>query len=1327
MEVSYVLLFLYTVSSLLIYNMVSEFVPGSLLKPLDIDSGDRCPAEAWEVWLQRFKIFLVAGDYESKPDEKKIALFLHMIGERGLHIFNSFGLKAQHEDKSLKLVDVFKRFDEHFLPKKNITFLRHKFFTRSQKEESIEDFVASLNKLSLDCEFKDLREGLVKDILILGLKNNQLKERLLRESDLKLDKAVMLCKAVEATAGHMREMDPCSIKEEPVFLVKKNFKKAVVCFKCKQVGHYANKCYKREKQFSNRQNVSKQNFKFKSHKNVNYVENFSEGDSDEFFVGVLGTPSRKDWCQNIEINKFNIKCKLDTGAQVNVISLDLLLKIGLTSDVIKKNNKIILKTLNGNLPVLGTILLRCFVAKSMELLEFMVISTDCVPLLGLPTIEKLNLISRNENCVNNMHLEVHNINVKNADPIVSKYKNIFSGIGKIECTPFHIKLKEDAVPRIDAPRRVPYALYDSVKAELKRMTDAGVIEKVDYPTEWVNSMVVTKKKNGSIRICLDPRHLNKFIIKPQFAIPTVEEIFSKFSGSKFYSILDCSSSFWMIPIDKESSDLCTFSTPFGRFKYLRLPFGLNLSSECFQSVISSIFENVEGVEPYIDDLIIFGKNEQEHDQRLENVLKIAQKLNIKFNSEKCIFKTKKVKFLGHIISQDGIHIDDDKVNAILKMPAPSNKKELETFLGAVNYLSKFIENCSEKTAILRELLCKSSAWVWDSNHEKCFLELKKCLTQAPVLKFYDVNKDVTISVDSSSYGIGCVLLQDGHPVHFSSRTLNSAQRNYAQIEREMLAILVGCLKFHRYIFNKKVTVETDHKALETLFKKPLAQVPARIQRMMLKVQIYDINVKYVPGKLLFLADLLSRSPLPLNEDSVEHNNIVDIDNDIVCQVDLIFQHLPFSSEKLEKIKDATEKDFLLSKLKNIVLAGWPNDKSKVDKELLPFWNFRDEINLIDNVLFKINAVIIPKSMQKEILQKVHEGHLGSRYCINRIRDKIFWPNIYSQIKDYCNNCFTCSVHQNNNSKEELLSHEITQIPWYKLGADLFQFDNKDYLLVVDYYSKFIEIAQCNGTSSKNVILHMKSIFARHGIPQILVSDNGPQFSSSEFKKFVSDFDFKHITSSPRYPKSNGEAEAAVKVIKRLLSKCKHDGSDPYIALLNLRNTPKSFCPSPSQLLYSRELNSKIPTNVKFLKPKIHRYNKNKFGAYRNNQKDYYNRNARNLESLTPNQRVLFKKSPEDLLWTPGVVKSKSSEPRSYNVADEKGNEYRRNRVHVSPMPVTSGVVTEKEKSPVTPECRQPVRPPLTPERNQPVVVESPLTTRIGRVVRPPLRFNDYSW
>ncbi|KAI5754945.1 hypothetical protein M8J77_012823 [Diaphorina citri] len=366
-------------------------------------------------------------------------------------------------------------------------------------------------------------------------------------------------------------------------------------------------------------------------------------------------------------------------------------------------------------------------------------------------------------------------------------------------------------------------------------------------------------------------------------------------------------------------------------------------------------------------------------------------------------------------------------------------------------------------------------------------------------------------------------------------------------------------------------------------------------------------------------------------------------------------------------------------------------------------------------------------MQKEILQKVHEGHLGSRYCINRIRDKIFWPNIYSQIKDYCNNCFTCSVHQNNNSKEELLSHEITQIPWYKLGADLFQFDNKDYLLVVDYYSKIIEIAQCNGTSSKNVILHMKSIFARHGIPQILVSDNGPQFSSSEFKKFVSDFDFKHITSSPRYPKSNGEAEAAVKVIKRLLSKCKHDGSDPYIALLNLRNTPKSFCPSPSQLLYSRELNSKIPTNVKFLKPKIHRYNKNKFGAYRNNQKDYYNRNARNLESLTPNQRVLFKKSPEDLLWTPGVVKSKSSEPRSYNVADEKGNEYRRNRVHVSPMPVTSGVVTEKEKSPVTPECRQPVRPPLTPERNQPVVVESPLTTRIGRMVRPPLRFNDYSW
>ncbi|KAI5744016.1 hypothetical protein M8J77_024803 [Diaphorina citri] len=257
-----------------------------------------------------------------------------------------------------------------------------------------------------------------------------------------------------------------------------------------------------------------------------------------------------------------------------------------------------------------------------------------------------------------------------------------------------------------------------------------------------------------------------------------------------------------------------------------------------------------------------------------------------------------------------------------------------------------------------------------------------------------------------------------------------------------MAILVGCLKFHKYIFNTKVIVETDHKALESLFKKPLAQVPARIQRMMLKIQAYDLEVKYVPGKYLYLADMLSRAPLSLEETSLDNDEIIDIDHDVICQVDLVHKNVCFSSEKLAKLKEETGRDVCLSKLKVVVKEGWPQDKKLVDPELVPFWNFRDEINIIDDILFKVNAVIVPKSMQKEALQKAHEGHLGAQYCINRVKDKVYWPNIFSQIKDLCTSCFTCNVHKDNNTKEEIMFHDVYEIPWYKVGVDMFEFNGK---------------------------------------------------------------------------------------------------------------------------------------------------------------------------------------------------------------------------------------------------------------------------------------------
>ncbi|KAI5751993.1 hypothetical protein M8J77_012766 [Diaphorina citri] len=1314
--------------------MVSEV---KALPPLLVN-GDGDAADAWKLWLQRFTIFLRANGHDNAAPEKQVAMFLHLIGEECLHIFNSFGLNDKLDNKSLQLEEVISKFTDHFVPKKNLTYVRHKFFTRDQQEgESVENYVAVLNKMSYDCEFEKLREDLVKDILIVGMRNVQVKERLLREDNLDLDKAVRLCKTAEITSERMKTLDSATtpvkgVKEEPVYYVQRsNVEKprntphgknrVFSCYRCGEPGHYAYRCRRGRQQ--NRRDVNV------CTREVEDEEDVLEKSGAQYFVGVLGRNGWKssDWYETLAVNNIQFKSKIDTGAQVNVLPVNLLLQLGLSYDIIKKNANIKLKTLSGTLPVIGTVLLRCYVGKAIHLIEFVVVQVECTPLLGLPTCKELDLVQRKTS--NYVSVEAHSIQSDQNNSIVDKYNDVFSGVGKVNCKPFHIKLRENATPKIDATRKVPFGLYKPLKEELQRMEELGIIEKVNAPTDWVNSLVITKKKNGKLRTCLDPRHLNKFIVKPHFTIPTVEDIFSRLHGAKHFSVLDCSSSFWMVPIDEESSNLCVFATPFGRYRYLRLPFGLNVSSEVFQNTISSIFENEDGVEPYIDDIIIFGKTKEEHDGKLEKVLEIARVNNIRFNPEKCIFNVSKVKFLGHVIDENGIHIDDEKVKAIMNLPAPTNRKELERFLGSMNYLAKFIQNYSSRSSPIRDLLNKNSLWIWDENHEKCFQELKNCISNAPVLKFFDVNKDVTLSVDSSSYGIGCVLLQNEQPVAFSSRALNSSQKNYAQVEKEMMAILVGCLKFHKYIFNTKVIVETDHKALESLFKKPLAQVPARIQRMMLKIQAYDLEVKYVPGKYLYLADMLSRAPLSLEETSLDNDEIIDIDHDVICQVDLVHKNVCFSSEKLAKLKEETGKDVCLSKLKVVVKEGWPQDKKLVDPELVPFWNFRDEINIIDDILFKVNAVIVPKSMQKEALQKAHEGHLGAQYCINRVKDKVYWPNIFSQIKDLCTSCFTCNVHKDNNTKEEIMFHDVYEIPWYKVGVDMFEFNGKHYVLVVDYYSKFIETALCSNTSSAVVIAHIKSIFARHGIPQIVVSDNGPQFSSREFQQFARTYEFQHITSSPRYPRSNGEAESAVKIMKKMLTKCLYDNTDPYIGMLNLRNTPKNFGPSPAQLLFSRVLNSKIPTQNKLLKPKIYKYDENYYVRYRNSQETYYNKRAKNLEPLKVDQRVFFKKREDDL-WTPGVISSTLENPRSYNVMDEEGHEYRRNRVHISPLPQCSQHQDSQSPggsstpgTPMTPRNLESPGTPTTP-RNL-TSPESPMTPRNPSTLESPTSSETY--
>ena len=371
---------------------------------------------------------------------------------------------------------------------------------------------------------------------------------------------------------------------------------------------------------------------------------------------------------------------------------------------------------------------------------------------------------------------------------------------------------------------------------------------------------------------MDPRDLNLAIKREHYQLPTAEEIVARLNGAKYFTTLDASQAFYQIQLDEESSKLCTISTPFGRFRFLRLPYGIKSASEVFQRSVSQMLEDLEGAISFIDDILIWGNTKEQHDERLYAVLTKLRQENLKLNKAKCQFCVPGVKYLGHWIENGEIKPDEDKVRAINDMPPPADKKALQRFLGLVNYVGKFIPNLSQETAVLRQLLIEKNEFSWSFEHVEAYSKIKQIITNDPVLKIYDPNKTVTVSVDSNQKGMGAVLEQEGHPVEYASKTLTPAQCHYAQIEKELLAIVFGLERFHQYVYAREVIVNTDHKPLEAIVRKPLAMAPPRIQRLLLRLQKYpNARIVYIPGKDQTVADALSRAYLneTFNDDNLD--------------------------------------------------------------------------------------------------------------------------------------------------------------------------------------------------------------------------------------------------------------------------------------------------------------------------------------------------------------------------------------------------------------------------------------------------------------------------
>ena len=1065
-------------------------------------------------------------------------------------------------------------------------------------------------------------------------------------------------------------------------------------------------------------------------------------------------------------NNGTLTFKIDTAADVNVISKHAYESL---------KNKPNLCTSKSNIFGLGSQKLSPIGTCSIEIthnsvkhvLICEVVDAQVPNLLSLKDSIRLNLVKRVDSVDSQANFVLPDLLKKSVDQstlkIIHEYSDVFSGVGKV---PGEIELKVDPnfVPVANPPRPIPIALHDPVQLKLQALVDQGIIEKIPVgtPTPWCSALHIVPKKDGTVRITIDPKDLNAALLREFHPINTVEQVAQKCEKAQFFTVLDANQGYFQIQLDDESKNLTAFNTPFGRFRYRRLPMGIKSAPELFQRIFGDLFEGIDDLDIIVDDFLIQANSLEEHNATLKKTLQRAREKGVTFSLKKLQLCQPEVRYAGHKFTREGLKIDDEKIKAVIDMPEPQCIPDVERLLGMVTYVCKYLKNLSSITEPLRNLIKERRepmfTWHFDEVHREAVQKVKELMTSAPILKYYSMKDPVIISCDASQSGLGCVLLQNGKPVAFGSKALTSAEYAYAQIEKELLAIVFAFRKFHSYVYGRKdIVVETDHLPLIRIMEKPLHLVPLRLQKMRMRLQSYDFRLEAKRGTEIPVADALSRAFLndtgPNLTDEKEH--VFDVTVEEMSSIQRM------SPPRVQEIRENTLKDEELQAVMKCIESGWPETRKEVDPVARVYFDYQEELWSLDGIVYKGERIVIPRSMRRKALEMLHESHQGIVKTKQLARDLIYWPGLNKQIEEMISRCSACQERRPAQASEPMISIPIPDTPWQHVAEDLFEVHGEKWLICVDYYSNYFEIEKLNSTDSEAVIRQSKKWFSTHGIPVEVTSDNGPPWNGQEWTRFAKVYGFKHTTISPKHSQSNGFVEKAVGIAKSMLIKCQKTNSDPYLALLNIRNTPREdVTGSPAQRLFSRRTSTRIPTAQKKLVPETKNPEvvKKKLEESRQQTKKRYDIHTRQLKPLRTDDTIRVRVGRN---WKPARLLRDQDQlpPRSYRIELPSGRITRRNRKDLLktneknifqpeeppdhehdewlPSPGTSVAQRNASANPSSPNLIPSTYPnsPTTssPDRlqNAPIpdkqatTQKTPVITRFGRVSKPPKHLSDY--